>query len=170
MNIFKNFLNKKQEETVIEKKESGYIYAPMEGEVIPLQEIPDEVFSEGMMGKGCGMKPAEGKVYAPFDGEVVLVANTKHAIALRSCDGIELLIHVGMDTVKMDGKGFNPHVKVGDMVKCGQLMMTFSISDIEAAGYITTTAIIVTNSEEYSNEAVLMQGVRKKSEKIMQVS
>lgn len=169
MNIFKKFINKIEEETIIEKTESGYIYAPMEGEVIPLEEIQDGVFSEGMLGKGCGMKPTVGKVYAPFDGEIVLITNTKHAIALKSCDGIELLIHVGMDTVKMNGKGFNPIVKVGDRVKCGQSIMTFSISDIEAAGYVTTTAIIVTNSEEYPNAEVLIQGVTKKSEKIIQV-
>ena len=170
MSIFKKIINKMHEETIVEKTESGGIYAPMEGNVIPLEEIDDEVFSEGMMGKGCGMKPSEGKIYAPFHGEVILIANTKHAIALRSSDGIELLIHVGMDTVKMNGKGFDPLVKVGDMVKCGQLMMNFSIYDIETAGYATTTAIIVTNYEEYANVEVLKRGIAKKLEKIMQVS
>ena len=78
-----------------------------------------------------------GYIYAPFDGEVVLVANTKHSIVLKSYDGIELLIHVGMDTVKMNGEGFQTLVKVGDKVKCGRSIMTFSISDIENAGYVT---------------------------------
>jgi sugar PTS system EIIA component len=170
MGIFKKLINKIQDKKTMEKTESGYIYAPMDGEVIPLKEILDGVFSEGMLGKGCGMKPSVGEIYAPFDGEVILIAPTKHAIGLKSNDGIELIIHVGIDTVKMNGKSFQPFVKAGDKVKCGQSIMTFSISDIEAAGYVTTTAIIVTNSEEYPNEVVLMQGVRKRLEKIMQIS
>lgn len=169
MNIFKKFINKVQEETIKEETESGCIYAPIEGEVISLSEIPDDVFSEGMMGKGCGIKPSEEKVYAPFDGEVILVANTKHSIALKSSDGIELLIHVGMDTVKMNGNGFNPLVKEGDKVKCGQQIMTFSISDIEKSGYVTTTAVIITNSDGYANINLLTNGFRKRSEKIIHV-
>lgn len=169
MNIFKKFINKEQEEKIIEETEMGCIYAPIEGDVIPLSEIPDDVFSEGMMGKGCGIKPARGEVYAPFDGEIILVTNTKHAIALKSCDGIELLIHVGMDTVNMNGKGFEPLVKEGDKVKCGQFIMTFSISDIEKAGYMTTTAIIVTNSDQYRDIEVLEQGHRRKSEKLIKI-
>lgn len=170
MNIFKRFMNKKQAETIIENNESGYVFLPMDGEVIPLKEIPDAVFAEEMMGKGFGIKPCDGKVYAPFDGEVVLVANTKHSIALQSCDGIELLIHVGIDTVNMNGKGFDPLVKVGDKVKCGQQIMTFSINDIENAGYVTTTAVIITNSDGYTDVEVLTYGSRKKSEKIIHVS
>lgn len=169
MNIFKRFINKVQDDTIVEKPESGYIYAPMNGEVIPLEEIPDSVFSEGMMGKGCGIKPDDGKVYAPFDGEIVLVSNTKHSIAVKSYDGIELIIHVGMDTVNMNGKGFDPLVKAGDKVKCGQSIMTFSIADIETAGYVTTTAIIITNSDGYADIEVPTYGVTKKSEKIIHV-
>lgn len=169
MNIFQKFMNKKQEETIIEKTEKGFIYAPIEGEVIPLKEINDGVFSEEMLGKGCGIKPTEGKLYAPFDGEIVLITETKHAIALKSFDGIELLIHIGMDTVKMNGKGFNPLVKVGEKIKCGQSLMTFSISEIEKAGYVTTTAIVVTNSDEYRDIEVLAQDHRKKSERLIKI-
>jgi sugar PTS system EIIA component len=170
MGLFNKLKNKRQEETIIENTENGCIYAPMEGEVVPLEEIRDGVFSEGMLGKGCGIKPSEGNLYAAFDGEVILITPTKHAIALKSRDGMELLIHVGIDTVNMKGEGFHPLVKPGDRVKCGQTIMTFSISDIEAAGYTATTAIIVTNSQEFANVEVIMQGVSKKSEKIMQVS
>ena len=137
----------------------------MEGEVIPLKEINDGVFSEEMLGKGCAMKPTDGKLYAPFDGEILLITETKHAIALKSCDGIELLIHIGMDTVKMNGKGFNPLVKAGDKVKCGQSLMTFSISDIEKAGYVTTTAIIVTNSDQYTDIRSTLHKVIEKNQK-----
>lgn len=169
MNIFKKIMNKMQEETIVENAEKNFIYSPAKGEVIPLKEIPDEVFSEGMVGKGCGIKPSEGKIYAPFDGEIVLIANTKHAIALKSSDRIELLIHIGMDTVKMNGKGFNPTVKVGDTVKCGQLIMEFSIPYIEEAGYVATTAIIITNFQEFNNVEVLTKGAVKRSEKIIKV-
>lgn len=127
MSIFKKFIDKIQDE----KKENGDIFAPMDGMVISLKEIEDGVFSEGMLGKGCGMKPSLGEVYAPFDGEVMLITPTKHAIALKNKEGIELLIHVGIDTVKMNGKGFQPLVKEGERVRCGQPIMTFSISEIE---------------------------------------
>jgi len=116
MNIFQKLINKKQEETIMEEAENGFIYAPMEGEVIPLKEINDGVFSEEML-----------------------------------------------------GKGFNPLVKVGEKIKCGQLLMTFSISDIEKAGYVTTTAIIVTNSDQYTDIEVLAQDHRKKSEKLIKI-
>ncbi|MDF1510338.1 PTS glucose transporter subunit IIA [Robertmurraya sp. DFI.2.37] len=166
MSIFKKFIDKIQDE----KKDSGDIFASMDGKVIPLKEIEDGVFSEGMLGKGCGMKPSVGEVYAPFDGEVMLITPTKHAIALKNKEGIELLIHVGIDTVKMNGEGFQPLVEEGDRVKCGQPIMTFSISDIEEAGYATTTAIIVTNSEKFPNEFVLITGERKRQESIMHIS
>jgi sugar PTS system EIIA component len=169
MSLFNKLKNKKKE-TIIENTENGFIYAPFEGEVIPLKDIEDGVFSEGMLGKGCGMKPLKGEVYAPFNGEVIIFTPTKHAIALKSDDGIELLIHVGIDTVKMNGKGFQPLVNVGDRVKCGQSIMKFSLSNIEAAGYKTTAAIIVTNSEDFPNEFKLMQGVKGQSEKIMHIS
>lgn len=171
MGIFqKLFNNRQKEETILEQTERGCIYAPVEGEVIALKEINDGVFSEGMLGKGCGIKPSEGDLYAPFDGEVVMIAATKHAIGLKSTNGVELLIHVGMDTVNMKGNGFHPQVKAGDRVKCGQAIMTFSISDIEAAGYVTTTAIIITNSERYSDFSVVEQGFKKTLEKIIKVS
>lgn len=170
MGIFQRVLNKSKEEIIIEKTDADCVYAPMVGEVIPLEEIHDGVFSAGMLGIGCGLIPSEGKVYAPFDGEVILITPTKHAVALKSNEGIELLIHVGIDTVNMNGQGFQPLVKPGDIVKCGQLIMTFSISDIEARGYLTTSAIVVTNSEEYMNVSVAKQGETIQSVKMIQVS
>ncbi|WP_400245635.1 PTS glucose transporter subunit IIA [Niallia sp. JL1B1071] len=170
MGIFKKLLNKTQEESLVLESEENWVYAPIEGEIIPLNDIADGVFSKGLLGKGCGIKPSDDKVYAPFDGEVIMIAATKHAIGLKSNDGIELLIHVGMDTVKMEGKGFRPEVKLGDKVKCGQLLMTFSIDDVEKAGYSTTTAVIVSNSEIYTELEVSLQGVGSKLEKLIHVS
>lgn len=169
MGIFDKLKSKLQQEEIIVDTEKGYIYAPIEGEVIELSAIKDGVFSEGILGNGCGIRPAVGKMYAPFDGEVVQVASTKHAIGLMSNDNIELLIHVGMDTVKMNGSGFTPLVKVGDKVKCGQLLMNFSISEIESSGFEATTAVVITNSDSYETIQIQKLGQTEKLEKIIQV-
>lgn len=170
MGIFEKLKSKLHQEIIIVDTQPGFIYAPIEGEVISLSEINDGIFSEGILGDGCGIKPAEGKVYAPFDAQVVQIASTKHAIGLLSKDGIELLVHVGMDTVKMNGSGFSPLVKTGDEVKCGQLIMNFSISEIEQAGYPTTAAIVITNTHNFKAVETLKKQQVQKLEKIIQVS
>lgn len=170
MGIFDKLKSKLQQEVIMVDTQPGFIYAPIEGEVISLSEINDGVFSEGILGNGCGIKPSEGKVYAPFDAQVVQVANTKHAIGLLSKDGIELLVHVGMDTVKMNGSGFTPLVKTGDEVKCGQLIMNFSISEIEQGGYPTTAAVVITNTDDFKEVETLKKGQTPKLEQIIKVS
>ena len=125
--------------------------SPLNGQVISLNEVHDEVFSSEMMGKGCAIIPSEGKVYAPFDGKIVAVTESHHAIGMESNDGIEILIHVGMDTVNLNGKGFNIHVEEGQQVKKGQLMLEFDIEQIKAAGYEVTTPVIITNTDEFEN-------------------
>ena len=130
--------------------EAGKIYAPITGKVIALEDIPDEVFSQGMVGKGCGIEPEVGEVVAPVNGTIVVVANTKHAIGIRSVDGAEIIIHVGMDTVNMDGWGFTAKVQVGQEVLCGQPLLLFDMEEIKKAGHPSTTAFIVTNSDEFS--------------------
>lgn len=137
--------------------EDGTIYSPMNGEIITLEEIGDGVFSAGVLGQGCGIRPAEGKVYAPFDGEVILVADTKHAIGVRSRDGMEIMIHVGLETVELRGEGFDPVVKTGELVTKGQLLMNF---DLEKIGekYPTVTAFLITNSFAYQSVSLVKQG------------
>ena len=130
------------------KAEKNMLYAPMKGEYITLKEIDDGVFSEGMLGQGCGIKPEGGDVFSPVNGEVVSVADSKHAIGIASEDGAELLIHIGLDTVKMKGKGFRPLVKTGDKVKAGQKIMTFDVAAIVGAGFSTMSAFVVTNSDD----------------------
>lgn len=169
MGIFDRFKSKAKQDDIVTETEKGCIYMPIEGEVIPLKEINDGVFSEEILGKGCGIKPLEGKVYAPFDAEVIQVADTKHAIGLLSNDGIELLIHVGMDTVAMNGNGFEPLVKTGDKVKCGQLMMNFSTAEIEKAGYVTTTALVITNTDSFEKIETVKLGQAAKFDKVLQV-
>ncbi|MGG1592759.1 beta-glucoside-specific PTS transporter subunit IIABC [Terribacillus saccharophilus] len=125
------------------------VHAPLSGKLLTLEQVPDEVFSSGAMGKGLAIEPNENKVYAPFDGTVVMVAPTKHAIGLRSNSGAEVLIHVGLDTVKLDGSPFTLHVKEGDRVKKGDVLSEFDSEAIEAAGVQTITPIIVTNPANY---------------------
>jgi len=149
---------------------SECIYVPITGEVIALKNIADGVFSEGILGKGVGIIPTEGIVYAPFDGTIIQIADTKHAIGLKSNHGAEVLIHVGLDTVEMKGKGFEQQVKVGDTVKYGQQIMTFSISEIQEAGFPITTAIVITNSDDFSSVEVLGEGTKQKLEKLIQIS
>lgn len=170
LNGLKNLMGQpKTEEALVENTKADVVYAPIKGEVIAISEIADGVFSEEILGKGCGIKPAEGKMFAPVSGKIIQVAETKHAVGFLSNDGIELLVHVGMDTVDMNGKGFALHVKVGDTVTCGQLVMDFSITDIKNAGHVTTTAVVVTNSDEYKTIDLIAAGEKDKSEEILKV-
>lgn len=137
-----------QEENPALDCKPGVVYCPVEGTVIPLEQIPDETFAAGVLGDGCGVQPAVGRVVAPFDGEITTVAESKHAIGLASPDGMELLIHVGINTVEMNGEGFVLHCAEGDQVKAGQLLLEFDMNRIKESGYSTTTAVLVTNSED----------------------
>ncbi|MCJ1972113.1 beta-glucoside-specific PTS transporter subunit IIABC [Lactococcus carnosus] len=126
------------------------ISSPAAGEVLPLSEAGDAAFSEGLLGQGAVIIPTTGEVVAPFDGIVMTLFPTKHAIGLISDKGTELLIHVGIDTVQLDGKYFEAFVKQGDVVKKGQKLVAFDIKAIEAAGFNTQIPIIVTNTQDYS--------------------
>ncbi|MBP1173023.1 PTS system beta-glucosides-specific IIC component [Paenibacillus sp. PvR133] len=130
-------------------KSKTVIFAPMEGTVIPLLLVKDEAFSQEAMGKGMAIQPSSGKVVAPFDGIVANVFRTKHSIALKSVEGVELLIHIGLDTVKLKGQHFTVHVQEGDEIKHGQLLIEFELEAIQRAGYDTITPIIVTNTADY---------------------
>ena len=134
------------------------IESPLAGTVIPLSEVHDEVFASEMMGKGCAVIPEEGKVYAPFDGKVVALLDSHHAVGMESTDGVEILIHVGMDTVKLNGRCFTIHVEEGEQVKKGQLLLEFDIPGIKEAGYEVTTPIVVTNSDEFNDVEMKAEG------------
>ncbi|MGN0356922.1 MAG: beta-glucoside-specific PTS transporter subunit IIABC [Blautia sp.] len=126
------------------------IISPIIGDVIPLSQIPDEAFSSEAMGKGVGIEPHEGKVYAPFDGVVEMLFDTKHAIGLTSESGVNLLIHVGIDTVALNGKYFASHVQTGDKIKQGQLLIEFDMQEISKK-YPLVTPVLVTNTEDYTS-------------------
>lgn len=134
------------------------ISSPINGTLIPLNEVNDPVFAGGAMGRGAAVKNPEGKVYSPFDGEITVFFQTGHAIGLKSDDGIELLIHVGMDTVKLDGKGFKPKAEAGTKVKRGQLLLEFDPKVITDAGYETTTPVVVTNHSEFGDITFELDG------------
>jgi PTS system beta-glucosides-specific IIC component len=131
------------------KNEKKVIYTPIKGEIIPLKKVKDKVFSEEIMGKGMAIKPSEGKVVAPFDGTVEMVFHTNHAIGLKSNLGVEVLIHIGIDTVNLNGEYFTSYVQKGDKVKQGQLLIEFDLNNIQKAGYETTTPVVITNSADY---------------------
>lgn len=139
-------------------KESGRsesLAAPVKGQVKPLAEVQDEAFSCGVMGQGAAIVPAEGKVYAPCDGEIITFFPTGHAIGISSKSGAEVLIHIGLDTVKLNGKGFTPKKNQGDTVNKGDLLLEFDMDYIKKAGYDITTPIIVTNTDDYSEVKVV---------------
>lgn len=124
------------------------IYAPMVGTVLPLSEVPDETFSSKLLGEGLAILPNEEYVYAPFDGEVITLFPTKHAIALKNAKGVDVLIHVGIDTVELKGQGFEQLVKAGDAVKQGQPLLRVDLEFIRSKGYSLVTPFVVTNSSE----------------------
>ncbi|MCJ8006517.1 PTS system trehalose-specific EIIBC component [Lederbergia wuyishanensis] len=125
------------------------IYAPVSGNVVALKDVPDPTFSQKMMGDGIAIEPTDGKVVAPFDGEVIQIFPTKHAIGLVSDSGLELLIHIGLETVSLNGEGFEAHVKSGDKVKAGDPLVTFDLDFIKEKAKSHVTPIIVTNGDQF---------------------
>lgn len=135
--------------------ETSAVYAPMTGTVKDLSEVADEVFSSGMLGKGIAIEPTNGQVNSPVDGIITTVFPTKHAIGVTSDEGVEILIHIGMDTVEMNGEGFVSFVKQNERVKKGDLMIRVDLDKIEAAGLSSITPVVVTNSTTYKDISIV---------------
>ena len=144
--------------------------AHLNGTVVPLAEVDDEVFSTGVLGEGIAIEPDEGKLYAPCDGKIDTVFDTKHAVNIVSEDGCEILLHIGINTVKLEGKPFTVHVNEGDSVKKGDLLVSFDIRQIKDAGYKTTTPMIICNSDDYSKFDVTASGKIKAGNDIIKIS
>ena len=123
--------------------------APMAGKAVPITEVPDPTFAEGMLGNGIAIIPAEGKVYAPCDATVDMMFPTGHAVSLVADCGAEILIHVGLETVSLEGKPFTIHVANGDKVKKGQLLIEFDVDAIAKEGYDTITPVVICNSDDF---------------------
>jgi PTS system sucrose-specific IIC component len=130
---------------------AGKVIAPAIGSVVAQADIPDDTFASGVLGEGVGINPTEGVVFAPFDGEITSVADSKHAIGLANEAGMEVLIHVGVDTVAMNGEGFDDKVAEGDKVKAGQVIMTFDREAIKKANHPDCVVVLLTNSDDFSD-------------------
>lgn len=139
------------------------------GEFVAMTQIPDEVFSAGILGVCCGINPEEGKVYAPISGKISQIADTVHAIGIEVED-MELLIHVGVDTVEMNGNGFKPAVKQGQSVKKGDLLLTMDLDMIRKAGHPTTVILAVTNSDEFSAVENIAAGPVKVGDDVLRIN
>lgn len=164
---------KDKKEAVIENKEEKLvkgrevICSPLNGNVLPLSEAKDDAFAQGLLGNGVAIDPADGKVVSPVDGTVMTLFPTKHAIGLVSDNGAEILIHLGMDTVKLDGKYFEAHVKQGDKVKKGDVLVTCDVEAIKAEGYSMITPVIVTNTADYLDVVEMASGTVKAGDDII---
>ena len=143
------------------------IKSPISGKVIELEKVDDPVFSSGAMGKGIAIEPMDNKVYAPFNGTIEFIADTKHAIGLLSEDGVEVLIHVGMDTVKMQGRGFNVKTSVNSKIKAGDLLLEFDRNAIEKEGYSLITPVVITNADNYEDNVLCINEEVKNGREII---
>ena len=140
------------------KVEKEVLASPVKGKVVPLNKVEDAAFSEGALGKGIAVEPTEGKVVAPCDGTIMTLFPTKHAIGIVSDNGCEILIHIGMDTVQLEGKYFDAHVKQGDKVKKGDVLVTFDMDAIKNEGYSLVTPVIITNTADYLDVVEVANG------------
>ena len=140
------------------KVEKEVLASPVKGKVMPLNKVEDAAFSEGALGKGIAVEPTEGKVVAPCDGTIMTLFPTKHAIGIVSDNGCEILIHIGMDTVQLEGKYFDAHVKQGDKVKKGDVLVTFDMDAIKNEGYSLVTPVIITNTADYLDVVEVANG------------
>ena len=149
----------KDENTAKFTNQSKTVLTPLQGKVLAQADIPDETFAQGILGPGCGIEPTGGTVYAPFDGKVTSIVSTLHAVGLESTEGIELLIHIGMDTIALRGSSFTPLVREGQAVKAGTPLLNVDLDAIRAAGLSTESAIIVTNADDLPKLHIIAGGI-----------
>ncbi|MDA1475272.1 PTS sugar transporter subunit IIA [Bacillus changyiensis] len=159
--MFKKIFGKSHKEEAV-KEET--VFSPADGKVISLSEVPDPVFSQKMMGDGIAIEPANGEIVSPVNGEVIQLFHTKHAIGIRSLSGVEMLIHIGLDTVSMEGEGFTAHVKEGDKVKVGDPLITCDLELIKEKASSTITPIVIMNGDVLERIQKYEDGEAKKSQ------
>lgn len=150
-------------------KAAYQVFSPLNGNAIPLSEVKDETFAGEILGKGMAVIPSEGKVYAPFDGTVETIFPTGHAVALKSAQGVEVLIHVGMDTVKLNGKYYTAKVQDGASVKKGDLLVEFDLDSIRSEGYDVTTPVVITNTDEYAQVTAVKTGKTAAGDPVIEI-
>ena len=150
-------------------KQGAILAAHMSGTVVPMAEVQDEAFSNRVLGDGVAIEPSEGKLYAPADAEVDNLFDTHHAIGLVTENGVEILLHIGINTVELGGKHFEAHVKVGQKVKKGDLLITFDLNAIKAAGYLCTTPMIICNTDDYKSVTHTVSGEIKAGTDLLEI-
>lgn len=143
--------------------------SPLNGRMLLMSEVQDEAFATCVLGDGVAVEPSEGKLYAPADCTVTELFDTKHAIGLTTDDDVEILLHIGIDTVKLGGKCFEVHVEEGQKVKKGELLISFDMDGIKAAGYLCTTPMIVCNTDDYKSIKPLVTGEVKAGQDLLTV-
>ncbi|MFC4077569.1 PTS sugar transporter subunit IIA [Salinithrix halophila] len=159
--MFKNWLKKKNKELTLT--------APMSGKGVPIADVPDPVFSGKMMGDGMAVDPSEGILTSPVDGEVVQLFHTAHAIGIRTKEGVELLLHIGLETVSMEGEGFTARVAVGDKVKTGQPLIEFDLEKVREIAASTVTPVVITNMDHVEQLETLVSGEVQSGEPMLKV-
>jgi glucose-specific phosphotransferase system IIA component len=140
----------------LKKKDKGIeIGSPVKGKAVPISQVSDPTFGEEILGKGVAIQPEEGKIYAPADGTIEMLFDTKHAVSMTTTEGVELLVHIGLDTVALKGEHFTAHKGNGDAVKKGDLLISVDLEAVKAAGYDVITPMVVCNTSDYQTvEAV----------------
>lgn len=152
-----------------EKKKDVVLSSCMNGTVVPMAQVKDEAFAAGVLGEGIAIEPADGNLYAPADGTISTLFETKHAIGMTTTDGAEILMHIGINTVKLKGKYYQYHVKKEETVHKGDLLVTFDLKAIQKAGYLTTTPMVVCNTDEYKAIKPLADGTVKTGEPLLEI-
>ena len=163
---FFDFLKKKPEP----ETPAMVLYADAKGAIVPMEQIPDEVFAQGILGQCCGIDPTEGKVFAPADGEITQAPDSGHALGIMADNGAEVLIHVGVDTVEMKGDGFSPKVKVGDKIKKGDLLLEMDLGKIAAAGHPAVVITVITNTDDFAGVEVVASGAVEPGADLIKIS
>lgn len=164
----------KKDDKVIQNSQSKNlekeVFSPLEGRAIPMNEVKDDTFAAEVLGKGVAVIPSVGRVVAPFDGTITTIFDTKHAIGLAADNGVEVLIHIGINTIELKGKYYKLYVKDEDVVKKGDLLIEFDINKIKQAGYDVTTPVIITNTDDYKDINVVVNGNVKPMDKLLEIS
>lgn len=169
--LMKDYSHENKEEVQTDEvKANVSLYAHLNGKIIPLEKVNDEAFASKVLGDGIAIDPEDGRLYSPCSGRVEMVFDTGHAVNLISDEGCEILLHIGIDTVKLNGKYFKPHVKDGQHVEKGDLLITFDMEKIKGAGYNTVTPMIICNTGDYKKIDVITSGRIKHSEEIIKVT
>lgn len=174
--LYKDPVNENEEVKITEKVENTItngnmitVKAPLTGEAVALKNVNDPVFADEIMGKGIAIIPTEGKVVSPVNGTIEMLFDTKHAVALKDENGVEMLIHIGLDTVKLGGKHFNAHVKQGDKVTVGTLLVDFDMEKIKEEGYDCITPVVITNGAEFGEILAIDDKAVTKGEELIKV-